>query len=324
MRDHLVFGGVLRSPLAWPELRESPAPAGVPDWTLTIGARQPLPDGATLLGEHRYAGDVRVRLWSSRDGWRIETSDVGDFDIADAGALTWRRLAGAREDLARFDLLGRVLPLALHRSGGVCLHGSAVSLDAGAVVLLGAKGRGKSTTALALAQGGGGLLTDDVAVLQPTGGGMAVRPGVHAVRLWEDATRRLGTERWGAPGSIGRKLVVENVPDTLRATAAVPLAAIYLLDDGAPPPSLVAARRLLPPTEAVRRLLGQVTAGALLGGAEQGVLLHRLAATVGAAPVYALSVDRDFSRLDELARRIAAWSSASDRATPVRQAELAS
>ena len=310
MRDHLVYGGVLRSPLAWPELREVAAPAAGPDWTLTVGPPEPLPPDAVLLGEHGYPGDVRVGLWSSPRGWRVATSDIGDFDIGDGGALGWCHDGTAREDLARFDLLGRVLPLALHRSGATCLHGSAVALDAGALVLLGGKGRGKSTTALALAQRGGRLLTDDVAVIEPAGDEMVVRPGVHAVRLWEDAASRLGTDAWGRPGSIGRKLVVNDVPDALRATAPSPLAAVYLLDDGVPTEGAVASRRRLPATEAMHRLLGQVTAGALLGGAEQGVLLRRLASVVAAAPVFAVRVDRDFSRLEELAEQVASWMSA--------------
>ncbi len=202
MQDYHVFGGVLRSELRFPELRECP-PVSQPDWTLVRGSRVGLPRDASCLGVHRYADDVEVGLWRAGELWRVTTSDIGDFDLTDGGRrIVWGADGHDGEELARFDMLGRVLPLALHRAGALCLHGSAVATPAGAIVLLGPKGRGKSTLALALAQRGAPLLTDDVAVVEYSGGDCQVRPGVHGMRLWADAASRLGAEVYGTPGMV--------------------------------------------------------------------------------------------------------------------------
>lgn len=307
-----MFGGVLRSSLAWPELRASP-PVGSPDWTLTRHRPAELTRAASCLGVHRYAGDVEVSLWRDGELWRVATSDIGDFDVADAGRqIVWRASEGASEELARFDMLGRVLPLALHRAGALSLHGSAVATAGGAMLLLGPKGRGKSTLALALAQRGAPLLTDDVAVVEPgqSAGGLPcrVRPGVHAVRLWDDAAARLRTDSYGSPGAVGRKLLVTGLPDALRAESAVPLAAVYLLEpasEGAH--AAPVARERLSQVDAVRQLLGQVTSGNLLGGAAASEVLARVAELARRAPVHLLRLRHDFDRLNDVAGTLLDW-----------------
>ncbi|MHB1223318.1 MAG: phosphoenolpyruvate carboxykinase (ATP) [Gemmatimonadaceae bacterium] len=309
MQDYLVFGGVLRSELQWPELRACP-PVSHPDWTLARGRRLALPRAASCLGVHRYADDVEVGLWRAGDLWRVTTSDIGDFDLTDAGRrIVWRSDSHEGEELARFDLLGRVLPLALHRGGSLSLHGSAVATPAGAVLLLGAKGRGKSTLALTLAQRGAPLLTDDVAVVECSGTGCEVRPGVHVMRLWPDAAARLGTGDYGPPGRVGRKLVVHSLPSALRAGSVVPLAAVYLLEPAVPAGNVAAAaeRHLLRQVDAVRQLLGQVTAGNLLGGAAAPDVLARVAGLARRAPVHVLRLRHDFDQLAAVATTLLDW-----------------
>ncbi|HEU4630086.1 MAG TPA: hypothetical protein VFS08_10065 [Gemmatimonadaceae bacterium] len=319
MPDYAVFGGWLRSSLRLPELR--PHPGGddaAPDWTLTVASPEPL-DGARRLGAQHYAGDVEVALLAAGDSWRVATSDIGDFDITNGGRhLTWRPTAGAREDLARFDLLGRVLPLALHRLGALPLHGSSVVLPHGpAVAFLAPKGHGKSTLAVALAQAGGRLLSDDVTVLDgmaadgavpgDTGSRVRARPGVQAVRLWADSARWLRTDAYGAPDTIGRKLVLPHLPESLLARAAAPVHGVYLLTATAPDAGAVAERRSLGEREATVALVRQVTAGGLLGGSEGALVLARAAAVARAVPVYALSVARDFDRLGAVVQAVLAW-----------------
>jgi hypothetical protein len=307
MPDYAVFGGRLRSSLHFPELRPLPG-RGTPDWTLTVAPATPLGD-ARRIGAQRYAGDVEVALLRAGDCWRVATSDIGDFDITDGGRqVAWRPTTGAREDLARFDLLGRVLPIALHVVGALALHGSSVVLPGGqAVAFLAPTGYGKSTLAVALAQAGGGLLSDDVTVLDEGEGHVGARPGVHAVRLWADSAERLGTDVYGVPDTIGRKLVVPNIPADLLADTGAPLGAVYLLTDAAPVGSAPATRRLLGGTEATMGLVRQASAGGLLGGAEGAAVLARAAAVARAVPTYALTLARDFDRLEEVVGTVLAW-----------------
>lgn len=318
MQDYQVFGGVLRSVLVWPELAQCP-PVLSPDWTLSRGDPVGLPSSASCLGTHRYADDVEVSLWRDGERWRVATSDIGDFDIADdSRSIVWRAATSApassvNEELARFDMLGRVLPLVLHRGGALSLHGSAVVTPSGAILLLGAKGRGKSTLALALAQRGAPLLTDDVAVVEARSGEAAlVRPGVHAVRLWPDAAQKLETASYGNPGSIGRKLVVHTLPDALRALRAAPLAAAYILEPADPAGTDVVPvrRETLRQVDAVRQLLGHVTAGNLLGGEAAPVVLARVAELTRRAPVHLLRLHHDFASLDDVVTTILGWHTA--------------
>jgi hypothetical protein len=315
MPDYVVFGGRLRSALVFPELR--PAVPGVsgdrPDWTLAVGPADEAFAPLERLGAHRYPGDVEVALLRGARRWRVATSDLGDFDLDDGGAITWRPRPGAREDLARFDLLGRVLPLALHRDGALVLHGSSVTLGDGAVAFLAPKGHGKSTLALLLAQRGARLLSDDATVLRPDADGVLAHPGVHAVRLWDDAADRLAVHAYGEPGLVGRKLVVTGVPEALRAEEPAPLRAVYLLrppdEPLAPAPGAgdAATRTRLGATEGAVALVRHTTAGGLLGGSEAPRVLERAAAVARRVPVYALAVARDLARLGEAAAVIERW-----------------
>jgi len=305
-----VYNGVLNSELTWSELRQVERSVA-PTWTLAMGDRSPLPPGAHSLGAHRYAGDVEVRLWAADDLWRVRTSDVGDFDITDGGhTITWRPSPALprNEELARFDILGRVLPLALHRGGALSLHGSAVATADGAILMLGPKGRGKSTLAVALAQSGAPLLTDDVAVVEHRDGVSMVRPGVHSVRLWPDSASQLGTDAYGPTGSVGRKLLIHSLPDALLAMEPAPISAVYLLEptEGGDVEDEV-AREHLSSVDAARRLLGQATAGNLLGGAAAAQLLERTAEMVRRAPTYVLRIPRSMTKLPQVVDQLLGW-----------------
>ena len=88
--------------------------------------------------------------------------------------------------------------LLLH-AGRFSLHASAVRTADGAVVVVaGDSGAGKSTTCMALAQGGGQLLVDDVTPLRPTSDGVVVEPFDRPLHLLDDAMERIdlsGTRR---------------------------------------------------------------------------------------------------------------------------------
>lgn len=312
MPDYGVFGGVLRSELPFPELRALPGASRAPDWTLVRGAPAPLA-GAETVGMHRYAGDVEVTLRQAGDVWRIAVSDLGDFDVEpatrDGVRVTWRPSAGAREAWVRFDVLGRVLPIALHRAGALVVHGSSVALDDdAAIAFVAPKGHGKSTLALALAQRGGRLLSDDATVLRPDVVGMLALPGVHAVRLWPDSADALDARAYGEPGALGRKLVVHDVPDALRSERPVPLRAVYVIaspDGAAGAPS--AERTRLGGVAGAVALVRHATAGGLLGGPEAPRVLARAADVARRVPVYELRVARDWSRLEQVVARIRGW-----------------
>ncbi|HEX3157796.1 MAG TPA: hypothetical protein VHQ45_04740 [Gemmatimonadaceae bacterium] len=311
---YAAFGGRLRSALPFAELRAEAGDAGAVEysWTLAGAPPAPRPADAEACGTARYAGGVTMRLWRHASGFWLETDDVGSYAVLDAGRRTvWMRdVSQARDEraaaLARFDVLGRVLPLALHEAGCVCLHGSGVTLGGGAIALVAPKGNGKSTLALALARAGAGLLSDDVLPVDLRGPAPRLRPGVHAVRLWADSARQLEA----APGEHAtgdRKLALPPLPDALLATAPAPLDAVYLLEPGAADAPESAARERLPSAYAAAALAAHATNARLLRGAEAPVVLARCARVADGVPVYRLRVARDFARLADAVTIVRRW-----------------
>jgi hypothetical protein len=174
--------------------------------------------------------------------------DRTEFLVQPDGRQVWcvRPDAASLADTAVY-LRGPVLGLVLRLLGHVCLHASAVAAGGAAVALLGAAGRGKSTTAAGFVSLGFPLLADDVTALHTGADGVAVLPAYPRLNLWPDAARALyGTAcalpRLTPAGGINdwwdkryRDLEVgrEFHPEPL------PLAAVYVLgerasDDRAP------------------------------------------------------------------------------------------
>lgn len=294
-----VFGGRLRSELEFPELPV--APEGAPSWHLRLRTGPAKPVTGELVGRVDVDDRVTVELSRHAEGWRLAYSDTGIFEISPNGErLDW--YPGADHDLsaARVDVLGRVLAVALHAQGILCLHGSAVAFEHGTVAFLAPKFHGKSTTALALARSGAKLVTDDCLPVELSDPPMA-RPGVHAVRLWRDSVDEVGHEGPLDTGPGGKFLLTDLPMDRLMR-APTPLAALYFLtpvtdaNDKTPAVERVPVLGL----DASLSLLGQTKIGALLGGSEAGTLLKMASRVAELVPIYRLRVVRDFSRLDEV------------------------
>jgi hypothetical protein len=306
MNNYHVFGGVLRSELAFPEL--DVAERGDPDWTLHV-TFVPAPDVplGPQLGEDRVEVNVMVRSYVTPSGFRLVYDDTGVFDVTEGGrAIRWHRPPAADAEAGRLDVLGRVLALALHASGWLSLHGSAVALGEGAVAFLAAKGNGKSTLAFALMRAGAALLTDDTVVIEP-GRPSIVRPGVQSVRLFRDSADWLSAPAPLAGTSDIKPTFGQLVTDARRLTRA-PLAALYLLES-------VPAGTIAEPVEreriegpaAVFQLITQTKIGTLLGGSEAPTVFGAVVAIAEGAPVYRLRVTRDYGQLQQVVEQIVGW-----------------
>ena len=306
MNNYQVFGGVLRSELEFPEL--DLAMRGEPDWTLTVTAA-PAPDVplGDPLGEDKVDQGVMVRSYSTPQGFRLVYDDTGVFDVTAGGRdVRWHRPESADLEAGRLDVLGRVLALALHASGWLSLHGSAVAMADGAVAFLAPKGNGKSTLAFALMRGGAALMTDDTVVIGK-GVPATVRPGVQSVRLFKDSAAWLSAP---APiaGTSDVKATFGQLSDDTRRLTRAPLAALYLLES-VPAGTIVEPleRHRLEGPEAVFGLLGQTKIGALLGGSEAPGVFASVVALAEGSPIYKLRVARDYERLGTVVERIMGW-----------------
>lgn len=308
MTRYTIFGSTLDADVELPELR--PAPAGErPRWTLrTSGDPAPRGDGWTLLGEEPLSGPHRVRLLRSPAAVRLEYTDTGTFDIAPDGEVTWHPGPEAAPENVRADVIGRVLATALHAAGTLCLHGSAVALSDGAVGFLAPRGYGKSTLAGALTAAGARLVTDDTLAVQ-LGRLPVALPGVHSMRMWGDSSERVGARLGGGALLPGVKHTVTDLPARRVALEPVPLRSLYVLGpvrvtDGA----WVCRRLAMPPAAAALSLVGHGKLGPLLSHpAEIPVLLERSSALAAVVPVYALQVERDWARLDDVVGEICRW-----------------
>ncbi len=304
MPEYSVYGGSLDSEIAFASL---PPGSGAPRWRLRRANGTAPAAELVQLGEDEVDAVTRVRLFRHSGGFRLEYDDTGTFDVDGSGTrIDWFPGSNAIPEAVQLDVLGRVLPTAMHASGALCLHGSAVELGDGAVAFLAPKRHGKSTLARALTRAGARVVTDDVVAIEldPE---PRMRPGVPQLRLLRDSARHLGanTDALTGPGS---KVIVQ--PDEAERTArsALPLAALYLLQPIRTSLAVESAERIpLAGVAAAMALLPQVRLAPLLRKSEASVLLDRSVRLAAEVPVYTLRVARDFGRLDEVVSRLLAW-----------------
>ena len=313
MSFHHVFGGVLHSPdLAFPAL--PPAEPQTPTWTLEL-AREDAVDGGDAgdagfrLVAEEPAGTRNVRAYRAARGYRIEyLDDTGRFDISEDGSrIRWRPGASPNLETVRISVVGKVLPMALHAGGGVCLHGSAVALPEGVVAFVAPKHHGKSSLAYALVQAGARLATDD-AVPLTIGERPVAHPGVFSIRLWDDSARQLLSAEDAVSRSPAGKTVLTSVADERVMTESAPLAAIYALRPvSAERATAAVTRERLSPRDAVLTLVTHTKIGSLLSPLDAAGSFSKLSSVTAHVPVYTLGVVRDFGRLREVAETVIGW-----------------
>lgn len=306
MPDHQIFGGILRSPLPFPEL--PPALEGPPTWTLTRTEGVPNVEAGAILGRESVEPGIEVILSRVREGWRLAFDDTGSFDFSPDGAtIAWSAPAGVDLEAVRKDVLGRVLPLSLHLQGILCLHGSAVALGSHAVAFVAPKFHGKSTTAAALVETGALLLADDVIPIRGAEPPV-VLPSVGFLQLWKDAADRVATGAEPVPGTAnGPKVQRRWSREGTTSPGATPLAAVYLLTPAGDNARAEVSRTRLSSVQASLALLGQLKLANLLGVEERGRLLGVTGELAERISVYRLTVPKGLDRIHELTSALRHW-----------------
>ncbi|HLV27029.1 MAG TPA: hypothetical protein VKZ41_12030 [Gemmatimonadales bacterium] len=299
----------LTSALRFPELGASHPSGAVSSmqWRLDVSSEPPgqLED-SRQLGEAEYAGGVRISLSRNHTTWELSTSDAGVWTFEPhEGRMHWHRDNVAGDAKGRFDALGRVMPLMLHATGALVLHGSSVATKHGGIALLGPKGRGKSTLAVACADAGAALAGDDVAVLRG-GEQPMLYPSVGFARLHADSATELGRDANGAGTWGSEKMLVPAGSFERRLTSAVPLRAIYFLE-AAPADVSVVRRERVTGAAATVTMLTQATNALLLGGEEQLQLMQRVSEFLAKVPVFVLHVPRSMKFLGAAAEELLRW-----------------
>jgi hypothetical protein len=130
-------------------------------------------------------------------------------------------------------LQGPGIAACLHLRDTPLLHGCVVDVDGGAILIMGAPGTGKSTTAAALVRAGCRLVSDDLAAMSLRDVDVLVHAGYPRLRLFADSATATGWD----PATLSRTFVTPLIGDKrcvdlggTRFTAdALPVRAMYVL-----------------------------------------------------------------------------------------------
>jgi hypothetical protein len=263
------------------------------------------------VGEEKigwYRGrPIRAALHRSATAYRLAFHHIGTYELAREGPnILWCPGPEASLEAAQQLLLGRVLSLALHLRGILCLHGSAAALGEEAVAFLAPKSYGKSTLAMALVRAGGRLITDDTL---PVGRDPPLAfPGVHAIRLRSDSAARVAEVPGKEASAIGMKLEVTQFGRDQICLDPVPLAALYLLAPRKAEPGVVSvSRERIPAVPAALALVSHTKLGGVLGGTEAVTVLELATALASQTAVYGLQLPWGFDGLDEATDTLLSW-----------------
>lgn len=153
----------------------------------TAGFRitDPTVDGPLPWGDGHMVADPRRAI--------LQVREVGTFAIADGSLVRFDPELGALPGSVSMWLHGSVAALLLAQRGRFALHASVVEIDGLGIAVAGARGAGKSTTALRLSQRGHALVTDDVSPLDAAGP-VTTHPYARPVHVFSQTAGALGID----------------------------------------------------------------------------------------------------------------------------------
>jgi len=192
-------------------------PDATPFWTNGFETLWHIDDETWLLAYR--AADVDGHRWTLRydGGERVTVRWDSDELLSDIPAV----------------LQGPGIAAALHLRDVPLLHACVVDVGGGAILVLGAPGAGKSTTAAALVRSGFPLVSDDLAALSLRGRDVFVHAGFPRLRLFADSALAAGWDlshlsRAFVTPLLGDKRFVDVAGGSFTPDA-LPVRAIYML-----------------------------------------------------------------------------------------------
>ena len=264
------------------------------------------------LADHPYDrwvnpdGDLTAEFYRLPTGFLVRFPEQADFAV-DLVAQTTRctPASDAMTEVSQSLFHNAIEPLVGNYTGGLFLHGSAVSLlSGGGIAFLGESRRGKTTLAGAFAKAGHPFLTEDtVALTKVTVADEAsylVQPSRPVLRLFPDSANHL----------LGRDEAVEEDADksALDASGHLPFAkspaalrAIYILGPGSSEQVTITA---LPMPAALAELMRH---GFILDVEDKVRLrghFQRVSDLVTTVTCYALDFPRDYAQLGQVVESI--------------------
>lgn len=290
--QYYAFGQVIASDFEIDVLAAAP-PEKIPTLKVQL---------ATGLRRRKLSDDPFFEISAERQFF--EWSAVGAFEITNPNCIRVDPGPDVSLSLVSQPLLGIVISVALERLGLFCLHGGCVNVDGGAVIVLGDKGAGKSTTVSSLLRAGHRLLTDDLVALDcgDYSGAAEVKCGFPAVKLWPDSADALAVDT-----TVGSTLIHPSITkfqkriDPKTMSEDVPTSAIFLLSqvqDGSTHAERISGAKAL---EALLYFAFIARFGnTSLGKVHLAQFMKRCCYIIKTTPVYILHIRRDLERLDDL------------------------
>lgn len=220
--------------------------------------------------------------------YRITYRDGMDFVISGAADQVWVSWPPERSewDVPSY-LLGPIIGVILRLRAVTCLHASAVDFGGVAVMFIGPKGAGKSTSAATFAAHGFPVLADDTVGIDQVDGTWMATPGYPRIRLWPESAEALPAETRtvllppGESGSYTRYHLDLSARPGWFQPKPLPLVLIYLLEGGEEVTS--ARAETVAPAEALVELVTNTYATKILTPelrAREFDLLGRLAESI--------------------------------------------
>jgi hypothetical protein len=234
--------------------------------------------------------------------WQV----VGKFLVCSGREIIIEPFPHVKEQIIRLPLLGAVLAIALHQRQHLVLHGSAVAINDGAAIFIGAKGQGKSTMTATLYGRGHQLITDDVAALKVNNSGIYnVVPGFPQIKLWPEAVSAALGDQVESLKKIHPEIEKRARPTKDRFSSTfLPVKRIYVLGQGNLP-------RITPlkAQEAVTSLIANSYIPMLLGeefrrDRQTALHFHQCINLANSLPIYRLERPRSLDLLDSVARLV--------------------
>lgn len=177
MHCYRAYGLRIHSDVALPFAPLPGPPASAPEVVVRLGVvPETLPGGPGNL--------TRTPFWQARSGaFLMHVEGVVRYRVTGGRHVLIEPLGG--DDACIGDVVaGPLFTFVLQQRGVVTLHAAAVAAEAGAVLLCGRSGIGKSSLAAALVERGYPLLSDDVAgVVRDAGGRATALPAFARQRL---------------------------------------------------------------------------------------------------------------------------------------------
>jgi hypothetical protein len=195
--------------------------------TLSLGTLEAASGGRLV---HEWFGpDVTFRM--HRVGGRLHCfcSATGTFVVdAAAGSIVADPRAGQTGEMWEHRMVGTAVPLLLAERGDLVVHAAALETDAGAMLVVGPAGRGKSTLALTAPAVGLRVLAEDGVDLDGEG---RAWPGPRGVRIRRDVVDAFALETRSIPGGTRGRKATHFIADELYVDEPLDLAAVVLLDE---------------------------------------------------------------------------------------------